>query len=179
MLDSIYPVFVTCLTSSPERARLKLDSPLTLSSGRTAKKYSSFFNSVKRPFTVLLNSRLWESGALWKFSPGLIYSAAYPTGHHRIVGFKCRRNAHWIHDIREKMSAKKERPRTIVLGRRFLDQLLNCSTSFPEKDPLEADPLARQHLHSIAPRQPAPVARIGPQRREPVVVTETARGLSR
>lgn len=142
-------------------------------------KYSSFLNSVKHPFRVLLNPRLWESSRSVEIQSGSctqqlrVWSLE---NHQRAFDAE---DVHWIHDIREKMSAKKERPRTIVLGRRFLDQLLNCSTSFPEKDPLEADPLARQHLHSIAPRQPAPAAGIRPQLRESVVVTETARGSSR
>jgi|HubBroStandDraft_4_1064222.scaffolds.fasta_scaffold130925_1 hypothetical protein len=44
-----YPVFVTGLTPSPERARLNRDRPLTLSTSRTAWEYNSFSRSVKRP----------------------------------------------------------------------------------------------------------------------------------
>jgi len=44
-----YPVFVTGLTPSPERARLNRDRPLTLSTSRTAWEYNSFSLSVKRP----------------------------------------------------------------------------------------------------------------------------------
>ena len=66
-----------------------------------------------------------------------------------------------------------------VLGRRLLNELLNCFTLFLQKDPPERDRLLLQHLRSIASRRPVSRAWIRQQRRERVVLNAPARGLNK
>jgi hypothetical protein len=152
-----YPVFVTGLTPSPERARLNRDRPLTLSTSRTAWEYNSFSRSVKRP---------------------LKFAEFRSVGISDLVEIRCRGDFLRFKKFKETHGKNETAECDCARPSRFIDKRLVALIRFtllPQQDRLEQDRRARRHSRSTC-RPLAPLAWIRPRPREPVALIWTARG---